>query len=80
MRLDDEDTGSVQLVPQTHGMDVPSACTIVIIAGKWWHTGGQSKDIYKIIYAGGLTVVWAQGISAVMEDPVFCKNWRIIQG
>ena len=46
MRLDDEDTGSVQLVPQTHGMDVPSACTIVIIAGKWWHTGGQSKDIY----------------------------------
>ena len=34
MRLDDEDTGSVQLVPKTHGMDVSSACTIVIIAGK----------------------------------------------
>ena len=35
MRLDDEDTDNVlQLVPETYGMDVPSACTIVIIAGK----------------------------------------------
>ena len=35
MRLDDEDTGKgLQLVPESHGMDVPSACTIVIIAGK----------------------------------------------
>ena len=35
MRLDDEDTGkALQLVPESHGMDVPSACTIVIIAGK----------------------------------------------
>ena len=34
MKLDDEDTGKgLQLVPETHGMDVPSACTIVIIAG-----------------------------------------------
>ena len=34
MRLDNNDTGnSPQLVPQTYGMDVPSACTIVIIAG-----------------------------------------------
>ena len=36
MRLDDEDTGnSVKLVPETFGMNVPNACTIVIIAGKW---------------------------------------------
>ena len=35
MRLDDEDTGKgLQLVPESYGMDVPSACTIVIIAGK----------------------------------------------
>ena len=35
MRLDDEDTGNiVKLVPETFGMNVPNACTIVIIAGK----------------------------------------------
>ena len=35
MRLDDEDKRKgLQLVPESYGMDVPSACTIVIIAGK----------------------------------------------
>ena len=35
MTLNNEDTGnSLQIVPETYGMDVPSACTIVIIAGK----------------------------------------------
>ena len=35
MRLDNNDTGnSLQLVPETFGMEVPSACTIVIIAGR----------------------------------------------
>ena len=34
MRLDDEDSGDdLKLVSGAHGMDVPSACTIVIIAG-----------------------------------------------
>ena len=34
MRLDDEDSeNDLQLVPGSHGMKVPSACTIVIIAG-----------------------------------------------
>ena len=34
MRLDNEDTEyALHLVPETYGMDVPSACTIVIIAG-----------------------------------------------
>ena len=36
MRLDDEDEDSrdgLKIVSGTHGMDVPSACTIVIIAG-----------------------------------------------
>ena len=37
MRLDDEVTeNGLQLIPETYGMDVPSACTIVIIAGKIW--------------------------------------------
>ena len=34
LMLDNEDKGNgVKLIPETHGMDVPSACTIVIIAG-----------------------------------------------
>ena len=34
MRLADENSeNSLQLVPGSHGMGVPSACTIVIIAG-----------------------------------------------
>ena len=35
MELDDEDTGDddIQLVPGSDGMNVPSTCTIVIIAG-----------------------------------------------
>ena len=34
MRLDDEDSGDApKLVSGPHGMDVQSACTIVIIAG-----------------------------------------------
>ena len=35
MTLNDEGTGDgLQIVPETYGMGVPSACTIVIIAGK----------------------------------------------
>ena len=35
MRLDDKDKGkALQLVPESNGMDVPSACTIVLISGK----------------------------------------------
>ena len=35
MKLDDEDTGNgVKLVSETYGMNVPNACTIVIIGGK----------------------------------------------
>ena len=35
MTLNDEGTGNgLQIVPETYGMGVPSACTIVIIAGK----------------------------------------------
>ena len=34
MRLDNEAMeNGLKLVPETYGMDVPSACTIVIIAG-----------------------------------------------
>ena len=35
MRLDNEAIGNgLQLVPETYGMNVPSSCTIVIIAGE----------------------------------------------
>ena len=35
MKLDDGDSlTGLDIVPESHGMDVPSACTIVIIAGK----------------------------------------------
>ena len=35
MRLDDEDSeDGLKLVSGSYGMDVPSACTIVIIAGR----------------------------------------------
>ena len=35
MQLDNAETrNGLQLVPETHGMNVPSTCTIVIIAGK----------------------------------------------
>ena len=46
MRLDDEDTGKgLKIIPETYGMDVPSACTIVIIAGKWRQSSWQDKYI-----------------------------------
>ena len=35
MTLENEESGNgLNFVPQTYGMDVPSACTIVVIAGK----------------------------------------------
>ncbi len=35
MRLDNEHTGyGLKFVPGSHGMEAPSACTIVIIAGE----------------------------------------------
>ena len=47
MTLDDE--GSVtglNIVSELHGMDVPSACTIVLIAGKIWQLL-QNVDAFK---------------------------------
>ena len=36
MQLDNAETrNGLQLVPETHGMNVPSTCTIVFISGKW---------------------------------------------
>ena len=54
MRLDIADTGFLS-VPGSHGMNVPSTCTIIIIAGKY----RQLKRIYKIaltMYASNLQV------------------------
>ena len=47
MRLVDEDSKNVhQLVPGSQGMNVPSACTIVIIAGfRFIHT--QTRMVKK---------------------------------
>ena len=60
MRLEDEDTGyNLQLVPGTYGMNVRSACTIVIIAGKnrQKNTDTSSKYFYfyfrKVPWKGG---------------------------
>ena len=37
MTLDDEDSGTgLNIVTESYGMDVPSACTIVIITGEIW--------------------------------------------
>ena len=33
MRLDDDEGKGLQLVPGSYGMNVPSACTTVFIAG-----------------------------------------------
>ena len=46
MRLDNEDTGKgLKLVPETFGMNVPSSCTIVIIAGKWRPVTNALKNL-----------------------------------
>ena len=35
MTLENEESGNgLNFIPQTYGMDVPSACTIVVIGGK----------------------------------------------
>ena len=53
MRLADEDSDNdLQLVPGSQGMDVPSACTIVIIAGfRSIHT--QTKNIKQAFSTAG---------------------------
>ena len=45
MKLADEDSEKgLQFVPGSQGMNVPNACTIVIIAGfRLIHTQGQNK-------------------------------------
>ena len=50
MSLDDEDTGNgLRLVPGSHGQNVPSTCTIVIIAG----SNDTDKTIYFLFHPGG---------------------------
>ena len=49
MRLADEDSeNGLQLVPGSHGMNVPSACTIVIIAGFRFQINTHSSKNFKI--------------------------------
>ena len=48
MRLADEDSeNSLQLVPGSHGMNVPSSCTIVIIAGLKIGTKNNLKETFS---------------------------------
>ena len=50
MKLDNEDTGKgLKLVPETYGMNVPSSCTIVIIAGKWRPVSNVFNFKFKFI-------------------------------
>ena len=53
MRLTDEDSeNGPQLIPGSHGMNVPSACTIVIIAGfRLIHT--QTRIVKETFYNSG---------------------------
>ena len=51
MSLDDEDSGDgLKLVSGTRGMDVPSACTIVIIAGTLNQETGAFKTHLEITF------------------------------
>ena len=51
MRLDDEYTGNgLRLVPGSHGQNVPSTCTIVIIAGI---NDDTKKTLYFLFHPGG---------------------------
>ena len=54
MKLDDEvSVTGLDIVPESYGMDVPSACTIVIIAGKIWQLLQYVVDALKdILYLG----------------------------
>ena len=53
MTLDDEDSGDgLKLVSGTHGMDVPSACTIVIIAGNL----NTEVRLFLALWVEGITV------------------------
>ena len=49
MALGEEDSGrSLQLVPGSHGQNVPNACTIVIIAGRTQYEK-YNENIYNFL-------------------------------
>ena len=53
MTLGDKDSGTgLDIVPESHGMDVPSACTIVIIAGKIWQLFQYGDALKYFLYLG----------------------------
>ena len=69
MRLDDEDSeNGLKLSPGSYGMNVPSACTIVIIAG--WHM--DTKKLKETLPTSGKFIskvdrVMTQ-VDRIMED------------
>ena len=63
MELDEEDTGDdgIQLVPGSNGMNVPSTCTIVIIAGIT-HPDDEDKEVglQLVPETYGMDQCWAE--------------------
>ena len=71
MRLDNEDTGILfHIVPETYGMDVPSACTIVIIAG-------NITDALKNYFKNTFIPCWGKYLDKV--DRVMAQVDRITE-
>lgn len=53
MRLDNNDTEkSLQLVPETYGMDVQNSCTIVILAGRLGKPSKKQKKCDTLVRGG----------------------------
>ena len=70
MRLDDEDTGNgLLLVPGSYGMNVPSTCTIVIIAGLNMKQKNRKYTCFsgKYLYNSNVDRVMTQ-VDRITED------------
>ena len=68
MTLENEESGNgLNFVPQTYGMDVPSACTIVVIAGKNTFLTRTSLSLIKGKYLEKVDRVMTQ-VDRITED------------
>ena len=79
MNLDDEDKKNetetknekLQLVPGSYGMNVPSACTIIIIAGR--HECKTENKTTYIFFSTDLSITQAREIQAAYFVIIFQK-------
>ena len=68
MTLENEESGNgLNFIPQTYGMDVPSACTIVVIAGKNTFLTRTSLSLIKGKYLEKVDRVMTQ-VDRITED------------